>query len=444
MKFKPYPKYKPTGVEWVGDIPEHWEVKRLKAVVTQVDRKVETKEDLKLRFIGMEDVEPWVGRLLENTTETVPMGMANAFKKGNILFGKLRPYLAKACIAESDGLCSTEFLVLESSALNKRFLLYTLLTEGMVKLIDSSTYGTKMPRASWDFIGNRPVLIPSCEEQEAIVRFLDERTKKVDVLIKRKQALIERLKEKRSALISHTVTKGLPPQAARSAGLPVNPKMKPSGVEWLGDVPEQWEIRRIKDIGSIRYGLGEPPEYVDDGLPFVRATDIKRGKICLDDVKKIRPEDVLWSRGPLLILDEILVVRSGAYTGDSAIISKGVAGSIAGYDMVLTARKSVPAFVAWALLSRYFLEGQIYLERMRAAQPHLNAEQLGGFVILGPQQDEQETIVDFLNAETEKLDSVNEKVERAIERLKQYRSALITATVTGKINIREIEENKLP
>ena len=100
------------------------------------------------------------------------------------------------------------------------------------------------------------------------------------------------------------------------------PAYKPSGVEWLGDVPEHWEVKRIKNISVIRYGLGEPPEYVDEGIPFIRATDIQRGIIEMDAVRRVRSDDVQWSRRPLLIENEILVVRSGAYTGDSAIVTK--------------------------------------------------------------------------------------------------------------------------
>jgi type I restriction enzyme S subunit len=147
------------------------------------------------------------------------------------------------------------------------------------------------------------------------------------------------------------------------------PEYKPSSVDWLGEIPEHWDVKKVKRLGVIRYGLGEPPEYVDDGLPFIRATDIKRGKIDLGDVRKVKREDVPWSRRPLLNLHEILVVRSGAYTGDSAIVTEGIVGCIAGYDMILTVEKAHAPFVAWVLLSKYMLLGQIYLERLRAAQP---------------------------------------------------------------------------
>jgi type I restriction enzyme M protein len=174
-----------------------------------------------------------------------------------------------------------------------------------------------------------------------------------------------------------------------AVGASAHSKLKATKVGRVGEMPEHWDAMRLKRLGSIRYGLGEPPEYVDDGLPFIRATDINRGNIDLDAVKKVSPDDVPWHRNPELRHEEILVVRSGAYTGDSAIVTKHVEGSIAGYDMVLTVLRAHAPFIAWALLSKYVLNGQIELARLRAAQPHLNAEELGECVVLAPPIEEQ-------------------------------------------------------
>lgn len=212
------------------------------------------------------------------------------------------------------------------------------------------------------------------------------------------------------------------------------PEFKPSGVEWLGDIPDHWTMKRIKHTGTIRYGLGEPPEYVDDGLPFIRATDIKRGKVDLDDVKKVSKNGIPWSRRPLLNFNEILIVRSGAYTGDSAIVTEHITGCVAGYDMVLTVNKAHALFIAWVLLSKYMLNGQIFLERLRAAQPHLNAEELGGFLILIPPLPEQRAIASFLDRETARIDAFIEKKLRQIELLQEKRTALINYAVTKGLN----------
>ena len=121
-------------------------------------------------------------------------------------------------------------------------------------------------------------------------------------------------------------------------------------------------------------------------------------------------------------------------------MTREIAGFIAGYDMVLTVERAYPRFVAWVLLAKYMLQGQIYVERMRAAQPHLNAEELGSFVILVPPLPEQRAIADFLDRETTKIDLLVAKVEQAIERLQEYRTAVITAAVGGKIDVRREQQ----
>lgn len=421
-----YPAYKPSGIEWLGEIPKHWEVRRLKYTVDLVNVKVDGADN-DLPYTGLEHIESWTGKRIVVNSNATSEGQANLYCRGDVLFGKLRPYLAKVYACDADGICTGELLVLRPRAVEQEFLVDYMLNSSFISIVDSFAYGAKMPRANWDFIGNLPVLAPPLAEQRAIAVFLDRETARIDALIEKKRRQIELLQEKRSALISHAVTRGLDP----------NVKMKDSGIEWLGEIPEHWEVTRIKHLGAIRYGLGEPPEYVDDGLPFIRATDIKWGKIDLDSVRKVRREDVPLSRRATLQIGEILVVRSGAYTGDSAIITEDVAGCIAGYDMVLTITKAHERFVAWVFLSKYMLQSQICLERTRAAQPHLNAEELGGFVILMPPLAEQLQIAETLSRETDKLDALADKISSSIKMLREHRTALISAAVTGKIDVRE-------
>jgi type I restriction enzyme S subunit len=256
---------------------------------------------------------------------------------------------------------------------------------------------------------------------------LDRETGRIDALIEKKERQIELLQEKRAALISHAVTKGLDP----------NVEMKDSGIEWLGQIPAHWEVTRIKNIGRIRYGLGEPPRELEEGLMFIRATDIHRGTIRTETILRIDPSDVPWSRDPALSTDDILVVRSGAYTGDSAIVPEALSGAIAGYDMVLRVNDATPGFVAYALLSEYLLEGQIYLEKTRAAQPHLNAEELGNCIIVLPPCAEQRETALCLDAATDGIHTLEDRISDSIRILREYRAALISAAVTGKIDVRE-------
>ena len=201
-------------------------------------------------------------------------------------------------------------------------------------------------------------------------------------------------------------------------------------IEWLDDIPEHWDVKRIKFTVNIKYGLGEPPESLEDGLPIIRATDIYRGVIDGSKVQRVNPDKVPWSRNSELKSGDILIVRSGAYTGDSAIVTKEWEGAIAGYDMVLTPISSHPKYIAWNLLAKHVLEGQLFLAKSRAAQPHLNAEELGDTIIAYPPLEEQETIARFLDYKTEQIDQLIAKKEALLEKLDEKRTALIIHAVT--------------
>lgn len=212
-------------------------------------------------------------------------------------------------------------------------------------------------------------------------------------------------------------------------------RYKDSGIEWLGEVPEHWEILALKRIASICYGIGEPPKYQIEGIPLIRATNIHGGRLFEDGLVFVNPEDIPEKRIVWLSAGDIIVVRSGAYTGDSAIIPKGYGSCIAGFDMVLRCDGATPYFVQFALLSKYLKEGQIDLEKMRAAQPHLNAEELGNSIIVIPSSREEQTeIVAFLTRETIKIDTLIAEQQRLIELLKEKRQAVISHAVTKGLN----------
>jgi len=428
MSRQAYPEYKPSDVEWLGEIPEHWKVRPLKYAAFFINGaafKPSDWQDNGVPIIRIENLNG--GEDFNYSSEQLPAKYY--VQKGDLLFGwsgnrgtSFGPFL---WWREGLHYLNQHIFRFTGFSCDKLWLYWTL--KAVTFYVEKQAHGiiglVHITKGDLGVI-KIPVVPPT--EQITITAFLDRETARIDTLIEKKQRQIELLLEKRSALISHAVTKGLDPNA----------KMKDSGIEWLGEIPAHWEVKRVKRLGAIRYGLGEPPEYVDDGLPFIRATDIKRGKIDLDDVKKVSRDDIPWSRRPLLNLHEILVVRSGAYTGDSAIVTENIAGCIAGYDMVLTINKGYAPFIAWVLLSKYMLHGQIYLERLRAAQPHLNAEELGSFVILVPPFEEQREISGFLGRETARIDVLIGKVRESINLLREYRTALISAAVTGKVDVR--------
>jgi type I restriction enzyme, S subunit len=198
-------------------------------------------------------------------------------------------------------------------------------------------------------------------------------------------------------------------------------------------MPIGWKLKRLKSVAKVRYGLGQPPALLDSGVAMIRATDIDAGHISTRNLMRVDPQDLPVDKNPYLRTGEIIVVRSGAYTGDSAIVPPELEGCVAGYDMVVTAASASPHFVAYCLLSRYALEDQILLLTLRAAQPHLNAEELGSVVLaLPPSRSEQDAIVAFLDKKLGEMRQVGCGIERQIETLTAYRKSLIHECVTGQ------------
>jgi type I restriction enzyme S subunit len=276
--------------------------------------------------------------------------------------------------------------------------------------------------------------LPPLPEQLAIAAFLDGRTSRVDRLIEKKRVLIERLGEKRTALISRTVTRGLPPAAARAAGLLEHPPLKPSGLDWLGDIPDRWEVRKFSREVAIAEGQVDPekepflsmlligPEHVESGTGRLlqRATAADQtaesgkylcGKGCVV-YSKIRP-----ALRKLVIAPEDCLCSADMYPlqGRGRIENR---------------------YIYWLFLSQQFSAWSV-LEADRVAMPKINRDTLNELRMPVPPLSEQLAIAAYLDAETAKLDSLVARVQTAIERLQEYRTALITAAVTGKIDVRK-------
>ena len=194
---------KDSGVEWIGEIPEHWQLKKIKYVSRLISEKVSSKSS-KFQYIGMENIESWSGTHVETNAEID--GLASKFIAGDILFGKLRPYLAKVFLCKSEGICSTELLVYRTKLENKEYLTYLMRSNAFINLINASTYGSKMPRANSNFIGNQVIGLPSMSEQKKIVSFIEIVSEKINTGIVLQQQQIEKLKEYKSTLINSAVT----------------------------------------------------------------------------------------------------------------------------------------------------------------------------------------------------------------------------------------------
>jgi type I restriction enzyme S subunit len=433
MKYPAYSKYKDSDVQWLREVPEHWEIKRLKLSAHLTDKKVGADEDNPVPYIGLENIESWTGNLLRVDPNVIPSGVANRFTKKNTLFGKLRPYLAKACNPEFDGLCSTELLVIKSVDFDRRALLYLLLADGFINLVDSSTYGSKMPRANWDFIGNCLMPIPPLPEQTAIADFLDLETGRIDTLVAKKRRLLELLEEKRTALISRTVTRGLPEDVAHEFGLEPHTRFKDSGIDWLGEVPEGWEILKFSREVNIAEGQVNPemepfaqmvligPEHVEANTGQLLEISTAADQSAISGKYFCKMGDVIYSKirpalRKLVIAPENCLCSADMYPlrGDSQLNNH---------------------FIYWLLLSDQFL-GWSVLKSDRVAMPKINRITLKELKIPVPPLPEQTAIATYLDRETAKIDRLKDKIQEAIARLQEYRTALITAAVTGKIDVR--------
>jgi type I restriction enzyme S subunit len=422
MRYVVYPAYKDSGVPWLGAIPAHWETRRLKYSAPESGEKLDEKPE-DMRYIGLENIESGTGRLLlDDPIEEVESTVV-AFKEGDVLFGKLRPYLAKVVHIDFKGVGTTELLVLRPRTdTDNQFLFYSLLSDGFIETINSLTYGAKMPRANMDQVGGLRVPNPPLSEQRAIAAFLDRETAKLDALTRKFEQLLDRLEERRAALISHAVTKGLDPDV----------EMKASGIPWLGEIPAHWEILKAKYL--FRLSTERAPENNDYELLSLY-TDIG-----VEPRKNLEPKGNKAST-----TDGYWIVRKGDIILNKLLAWMGAIG-YSEYEGVTSPAYDILRRKA-ALESKYYhhlFRCGLYLTEFRRRSRgimdmrlRLYFDEFGQILLPYPPLHEQRAIVNHLDRETAKLDALAAKVRAAIGCLDEYRTALISAAVTGKIDVRE-------
>ena len=432
MGYAQYKELDSSGVSWLQKKPSHWRIKRLKFSTDLINNKVSV-EDSPLPYLGLEHIESWTGRKIEGEIINSE-GLASSFVVGDVLFGKLRPYLAKVHLAQQDGLISSEALVVRSKdELHAEFLKYYMLSRDFINIVDSSTYGSKMPRASWDFIGNLPVLLPDVEEQKVIARFLDFKTAQTDALISKKKVLLDKLAEKRTALISHAVTKGLDPSVP----------MKDSRVDWLGEIPKHWDAWKVthgfRRIGSGTTPKSDNPTFYDGTIPWVTTSEL-RESIIFDTVQKVT-EEAVASHSALKIYPagSLAIAMYGATIG-----RLGMLGINATFNQACCVFSDPEVFDSRFVYYWLWMRRPILISLSNGGgQPNLSQDDLKKIWIPIPDLDEQKEIVQYLDKKTFEVDEHAMKVEEAVTKLLEYRSSLITNAATGKIDVRDIETPQL-
>ncbi len=433
MGYAAYPAYEDRGRFGRGAQPVGWESRRLKFAVALRNDKVES-ESCDLEYIGLEHIESWTGKRIPDDS-AASEGVASRFDEGDVLFGKLRPYLAKVYLAAGPGIATTEALVLTSSDdLWPAFLKYSLLADWFIENVSGMAYGAKMPRANWDGIGGLPILLPTTAEQRKIADFLDWKTGQIDALIEKKKALIERLQEKRLALITRAVTKGLNPDAP----------MRDSGIPWLGQVPAHWEVRRLKfDVTKVGSGItprGGAEVYTAEGVPLLRSQNIQFDGLRLEDIVYI-PEDVHASMSNSQVLPgDVLLNITGASIGRCHYFDGSLGeANVNQHVCIIRPQRGLETrflhYVLWSAVGQV----QIQLDQSGSGRECLNFEAIKNFVLGLPDIEEQRFIAVSLDSSLRHAASLIEKNLRLMTALAEYRTALITAATTGKIDVRNVE-----
>lgn len=416
-----YDRYKDSGIAWIGEIPEHWEIKRLKNVCSQVNIKENSKGN-SLPYIGLENIESGSGRYIDTISEIE--GMANRFCKNNVLFGKLRPYLSKVYLAEKDGICSTEFIVYDTKSNNCRFIHKLLLSPLFIDVVNSSTYGAKMPRANSEFINNIYVQIPPLPEQQSIATYLDQKCGEIDELITLQEEMITKLQSYKQSVITEAVTKGLNK----------NVPLKDSGIEWIGEIPEHWICTVFKRflLEPMQYGANEPAEECNYYDPrYIRITDIKDDGTLRDDTFKSLP--LGKAKEYMLTKGDLLFARSGATVGKTFLYKEDYAACFAGYLIKARCNKNklVPNFVFYYTLSNVYQnwKNSIFIQ---STIQNIGADKYSVMPIIVPPLSEQQAIADYLDQRCSEIDELISIKQQKIEKLKEYKKSLIFECVTGK------------
>ena len=416
MSFPRYPKYKPSGVEWLGDVPERWRVVQFKRLV-----KICNGKDYK----NVEDANglyPVIGSGGEFARAS-----GYLFKGKSVLIGRKgtidRPLYFDGPFWTVDTMFYTEI----TEHVDPKFVYYLALN---FPFTFYST-NTALPSMTQEVLSANPVTFPPLQEQTAIAAFLDRETGKIDALVEEQRRLIELLKEKRQAVISHAVTKGLNPHA----------KMKPSGIDWLGDVPEHWNIAPLRFLAQFISG-GTPDKkdasYWNGTIPWISSKDMKVDEIA-DAEDHITEDAVIASGLKIIPADHIVVVVRGMILAHSFPVAITLGDVTINQD--LKALKCVPNLTPRFL--QFVFEGiTTHIVASADESAHgtkkLETEMLGQLPVLVPPVKEQTKIVADLRHKTKLLDDASNAAQAAIDLLQEHRTALISAAVTGKIDVRGV------
>lgn len=411
---KRYDSYKDSGVGWIGEIPSHWKVERLKNHISLVTET--SNSSLK---IGLENIESFTGKYISSDTKYEGNGIA--VETGDLVYGKLRPYLCKAWIATFSCNAVGDFFVFrgKGSTVTIPYIHKLFLSPQITGICNASTYGARMPRVSSAFILNMPVLIPTSSEQQAIVDYLKDKTLKIEQYVSARERERELLSSLKQSEIANVVTKGLNP----------NVRMKDSGIPWIGLIPEHWETRKIKFLFKERSEKGFPNEPV----------------LCATQKYGVIPQSMYENRVVVVNkgLDGLKLVKKG----DFVISLRSFQGGIeyAHYQGIISAAYTVlmPSKDINLLYVKYLFKSHPFIGLLKTCVTgiregqNINYDMLRNNCLMLPPASEQQAIVDYIEAKLSKIDSCMADLQAEIDYLKEFKQRLICDVVTGQICVAE-------
>jgi len=442
MNLKPYPKYKESGIPWIGEIPEGWEVGRLKYVCTNyaeygLNIPSDNYQTGGIRFIRTTDIDDYGN--LQNGGVYLNKSLCKGYtlNSGDLLISRSgtigRTFLFNP---EKNGEATyAGYLVRFSINKNKaipKYVFYFTKTNSFYGWLEIQSIETTIENVNGQKYANLLLTIPSLPDQTSIANFLDKKTSKIDTLIDKDKKLIELLKEKRTALINHAVTKGLDP----------NVKLKDSGIEWIGEIPKGWEIRKFSHIADkIVVGFVGPIEnyYTDEeeGVPLLKTGNVGYGKILVENLSYVTKKFHLKNRKSQLKPGDIVIARHGE-SGRSCVIPQSINEANCLNIVVLKPGKKMNGIYYSYVLNSYLFQEHLQAIQGGAVQGVINTEDISCLKIFHPSLSEQKRISQYLDKATSKIDKTIRKIEKKIELLEEYKKSLIHHVVTGKVDVRGV------
>lgn len=445
---KAYSEYKSSGIEWLGEIPSHWDSMPLKYTVNNQETEfidgnwIESPfiTDTGVRYLTSGNVGPGFYKEQGNgfiSDETFDELHCIEVLPGDLLISRLNEPIARTCEVPELGYkivtCVDNVIYRPiSDIFSRRFMMYQLNSEPFWFNASGLSSGATMKRISRSKLGNIKVIVPPLKEQEVIAAYLDDVTGKVDALIVEKQTQVEDLHAYRNSIITETVTRGLNPDTP----------LRHSGIDWLGDIPQHWGMSPLKYLTS-KIGSGITPRggsevYLDKGVLFIRSQNVYPDGLHLDDPKYISESIDESMSNTRVYTGDILLNITGASIGRCCVYTMTESANVNQHVCIIRPLCNLikNQFLSYILNSKIG-QDQIALFQTGGNREGLNFEQLKNFAIPLPPRSEQQAIAEFLDDKTEKIDALIDELNKQLDELAEYRQAVISEAVTGKVDVRD-------